>query len=187
MASYLAMDFYPQLSQDLEALVMAVTGLPSAQVITTQQAITRNLVALIARATKGPQNDPSVGPQMPMAVIGIGHFKSRTDRGIQNDAYDADLTIWYIAQEVDSAQANITMQSQVNAFAYSIGKKVRENMPNTPNNYSSFLQMDADGEIDSSEMEPLNMRLRNDEKISVISASITWGASLMVGEFAIPR
>jgi hypothetical protein len=171
----------------MQSLVISVTGLPKAQVLTTNQTISRNLVQLIAKSTPGtPQYDPKVANAMPLAVIGIGDFKPRQDRGIQNDAYDADLTIWYIAQETDSFTANMTMQAQVNALAYQLGVAVRLNMPNTTGAYNSFLQMDSDGRIDSSEMEPLNYQLRAMEKISVISASITWTASLMVGDFALP-
>lgn len=178
-------DFYSAFWSDMQNLVIAVTGLPKAQVLTVDQTQLDNLVQLIALSTPGtPQYDPSVANQMPMAVIGIGDFRPRQDRGIQNDAYDADLTIWYIMQETDSFQSNMTMQAQANSLVYRIGFAVRNNMPNTPNAYNSFQQMDSDGRIDSSATEPLNYKLRAMEKISVMTASITWTSSLMVGDFA---
>lgn len=178
-------DFYTQFAVDLKALVISVTGLPPAQVITTQQMISRNLIQLITQSTPGnPQYNPAVAVQMPLAVIGIGDFRARTDLGIQNDLYNAPLTIWYLMPESDQAINNLTNQQIVNNVAYQIAYVIRNNNSGQPDGYESFLQWGADGDIDSSESEPLNKKLRADERISIISSSVTWTNSLIVGDTA---
>jgi len=175
-------DFFVQFQKDVIDLVGSVTGLPASQIWTTNQAIKINFVQAILRAVPGPQFDSSAPAVNPLAIVQIGQFRNTTSAGIDNDAYRAPIAIWYLMVETDRSSQNQSNQTVVNQMLYNLGVSVRQNSP-APNAYTSFLQIE-DGDIDSSEVEPLNMALRDQGRIDVATGSISWSPGLLVGDFA---
>lgn len=176
------MDFYPQLDADLRKLVQTVFNLPPEQVMTTNQAISDNIVQDLRRALNAAGNaayDPSVIP-LPRGIIQLGSFKNTTMWGIQGDLFLAPITIWYVMAETDKAAQGLENQTVLNGLLFNLWNAVRNNFPGTAGNYDSFQQIE-NADIDSSDTEPLNMYLRGLNKLSLIAGSVSWSPGLLVG------